>query len=242
MTILIGSARIDERGKISGGRAGDQKQTSSANDTKGEVSMQKFYAHSKGWYIIRPVSVEHAELLAESMTRACNNRHIGYDQGQRLGIIVYGTRTDFDTECDCSSLVRQCIREATGKDPGNFNTASERTYILNLKELFRDAGAYISQEKTPLYNGDILVTKTKGHTVIVVGGNQRTSEGGCYPRYTGSSSSIVVALTAVGERDTSKDHRAKIAAMNGIENYKFTADQNLKMVKMLKDGVLKKSN
>ena len=241
MAILIGSARIDERGKISGGRAGDQKQTSSANDTKGEVSIQKFYIHSKGWYIIRAVSAEHATLLAESMTRACNNRHIGYDQLQRLGIIVYGTKTDFDTECDCSSLVRQCIREATGKDPGNFNTATERDYILKMKWLFRDAGAYISQEKTPLYNGDILVTKTKGHTVIVVGGNQRTSEGGCYPRYDGSSSSIVVALTAVGERDISKAHRAKIAVANCIENYKFTAEQNLKMVQMLKDGVLKKA-
>ena len=39
-TIMIGSARINERGKLSGGVAGDQKQVSSANDTKGEVSMQ----------------------------------------------------------------------------------------------------------------------------------------------------------------------------------------------------------
>ena len=42
-TIMIGSARINERGKLSGGVAGDQKQVSSANDTKGEVSMQPFY-------------------------------------------------------------------------------------------------------------------------------------------------------------------------------------------------------
>ena len=31
-TIMIGSARIDERGKLSGGSVGDQKQTSSANE------------------------------------------------------------------------------------------------------------------------------------------------------------------------------------------------------------------
>ena len=36
MATIIGSARIDENGKISGGIAGDQKQTSSANDTVGE--------------------------------------------------------------------------------------------------------------------------------------------------------------------------------------------------------------
>ena len=58
MAIMIGSARIDERGKISGGSAGDQKQKSLTNDTVGEVSMQTMYTHSKGWYIIRPRSEE----------------------------------------------------------------------------------------------------------------------------------------------------------------------------------------
>ena len=37
--VKIGSARIDERKKISGGKAGDQ--------TKSEVSMQDFYQHPK---------------------------------------------------------------------------------------------------------------------------------------------------------------------------------------------------
>lgn len=36
MAIIIGSARIDERGKASGGKAGDQKQTSGTYDTKGK--------------------------------------------------------------------------------------------------------------------------------------------------------------------------------------------------------------
>ncbi len=35
--------------------------------------------------------------------------------------------------------------------------------------------SYISQAKTPVYNDDVLVTKTKGHTVIVVSGNPRTT-------------------------------------------------------------------
>lgn len=41
MSIMVGSARIDERGNASGGAAGDQKQTSAKNDLTGEVSMQK---------------------------------------------------------------------------------------------------------------------------------------------------------------------------------------------------------
>ena len=65
-TIYVGSARIDERGKLSGGQAGDQKQTSSTNDTKGEVAMQPFYVHSKGWYILRPKKIPVANKMAKS--------------------------------------------------------------------------------------------------------------------------------------------------------------------------------
>ena len=90
MAIMIGSARIDEHGRLSGGAAGDQKQASAVNDTTGEVSMQKMYTHSKGWYILRPKNPDHAELIAGKMVQACNNANIGYDQGNRLGVITYG--------------------------------------------------------------------------------------------------------------------------------------------------------
>lgn len=46
MAVIIGSARIDERGKASGGKAGDQ--------TGKEVSTQNWYKHSKGWVLLRP--------------------------------------------------------------------------------------------------------------------------------------------------------------------------------------------
>lgn len=240
MGIVVGSARIDENGKVSGGAAGDQKQASSANDTIGEVSMQAMYAHSKGWYISRPKLVEHANAIAERMVKACNNPNIGYNQGKRLGIVTYGTGSKTKTECDCSSLVRECVKEATGKDPGNFTTANE-VAKLEATGLFESKVAYVSQEKTPVYNGDVLTTKTKGHTVIVVGGNQRSTASGFYPKYTGTSGSIIVALAAVGEADTSKKHRAKIAAANGIANYSYTADQNTRMVNLMKAGKLKKA-
>ncbi len=181
MAIMIGSARIDERGKISGGSAGDQKQKSLTNDTVGEVSMQTMYTHSKGWYIIRPKSVSHAKLIAEKMITACNNINLGYDQGNRLGVIKYGIATATKTECDCGTLVRECIREATGKDPGNFTTVNEAA-VLAATGLFEDKIPYVSQTKTPVYNGDILVTRSKGHTVIVVSGSPRSSGSG----YTGA--------------------------------------------------------
>ncbi|MCD7734526.1 MAG: peptidoglycan-binding protein [Clostridiales bacterium] len=174
MAIYIGSARHDENGAYSGGAAGDQLQTSSTNDKAGEVSMQAMYTHSKGWYILRLVSVDHANDLAYLMTQACNNSCIGYDQGNRLAIISAGISTTKKTECDCSSLVRACVIKATGADPGNFTTANEATKLA-ATGLFEEKVAYVSQAKTPVYNGDILVTKTKGHTVIVVSGNPRTA-------------------------------------------------------------------
>jgi peptidoglycan hydrolase-like protein with peptidoglycan-binding domain len=162
MGIIIGSARCDENGKCSGGMVGDQ--------TGKEVSTQNFYVSSKGWYILRPKNIAHANAIASKMSQACNNDNIGYDQNNRLGIIKYGTNTTTKTECDCSSLVRQCIKEATGKDVGNFTTANEAT-ILENSGLFIEKIAYTSS--TPIYNGDILITKTKGHTAVVVSGNPR---------------------------------------------------------------------
>lgn len=163
-TMMIGHASRDENGKYSGGKVGDQ-------DGK-EVCTRSYYLHSKGWYLLRPKSVAHANAIAEAMLGACNNGNLGYDQSNRLGVIKYGTKTTVKTECDCSSLVRQCVKEGTGVDAGNFNTSNEKSMLLKTG-LFEDAIAVTSS--TVMYNGDILVTKTKGHTVIVVSGNPRTS-------------------------------------------------------------------
>ena len=167
----IGSARLDERGKISGGKAGDQKQ-SSVPDYIGEVSQQKFYIHKKGWYILRPKSPEIASRIANAMITACNNPHLGYNQNNRLGIIKYGTSSNVNTECDCSSLVRECVKEATGKDPGNFNTSNEVAALM--KTGLFDLIEY--RNTMPLCAGDILVTKTKGHTAIVTKGDKSNIE------------------------------------------------------------------
>lgn len=235
MSIVIGSARSDENGKYKNGKAGDQKQKSSTNDTKGEVSLQAMYTHSKGWYVIRPKDINLASALANAMKTACNNIHIGYDQNNRQGIMKYGVETTTDTECDCSSLVRCCIKHVSGIDVGNFTTADEKS-VLEKSGMFEKAFAYTS--KTPVYNGDVLVTKTKGHTVIVVSGNPRQTATAYYPQYTGTSSSIIDALKAVGVSDTSLTHRKKIALANGFTSYSGKATENIKLLVLLKAGKL----
>lgn len=173
MGYIIGSARIDERGKLSGGSAGDQKQ-GAVPDRRGEVSMQDFYMHKKGWVILRPRKAAHAVEIAKAMERACNNANLGYDQAGRLGVVKYGTGSSVRTECDCSSLVRQCVKEGTGTDPGNFTTADEVSKLLytGLFDRIPFRGADM------LWIGDILVTKVKGHTAIVTG-MEKGATGGC---------------------------------------------------------------
>lgn len=169
MDIILGSARIDENGHARGGAAGDQKQTGT-NDYRGEVSMQPFYVHSKGWLIFRTKDEDQALHLAKAMRRACNNPNIGYDQDQRDGVVIHGTATKVKTECDCSSLVRRCIIEATGKDPGNIRTISMPVMLAKTR-LFEPAITY--KDGVKVCTGDILVTKTSGHTVICVEGYDR---------------------------------------------------------------------
>lgn len=182
MAIIVGSARIDERGKLSGGQLGDQKQMSSTNDTKGEVSMQAMYNHSKGLYILRPIEVNVANKIAEAMIIACNNPNIGYDQGKRVGVVTNGVASKVKTGADCSTLVRACCKYA-GFDPGNFSTADEAN-VLEKSGRFEKRIAYVSQAKTPVYNGDVLVTKTKGHTMIVVKGSPRPTQTNSYSKVT----------------------------------------------------------
>lgn len=164
--ILIGSARIDENGKATGGKGGDQKQKSTPDYT-GEVSVQEFYVHSKSWIILRAKDKETALKLAEAMLFACNNKNVGYNQIERAQIITYGTKSHAPCNCDCGTLVRECVIEAAGVDPGNFTTANEVNALMKTG-LFDNLGEYKPLMK--LYDGDILTTKTKGHTAIVVAG------------------------------------------------------------------------
>lgn len=160
MAVIIGSARSDERGKLKGGKAGDQ--------TGKEVSTQAFYMHSKGWVGLRAKDPNLASKLAKAMKLACDNNHIGYDQSQRLGAYNNGINTTIDTETDCSALVRVCLTYC-GVKVGNFNTASAVSVIM-ATGLFEKVTV---KSVNDVRDGDILCTKVKGHIVIVISGAPR---------------------------------------------------------------------
>lgn len=166
MAVKIGSARIDENGKAHGGKAGDQ--------TGREVSTQSWYRHNKGWRVLRAKDPAVAERIAQDMQFACDNRNIGYDQYQRDTLFTVSKPYDFNCrrvttpcETDCSALVRVCVNYA-GVKVGNFRTPDEAAKLLATGAFVELKGSKYTDQSAYLGRGDILVTRTQGHTVVVL--------------------------------------------------------------------------
>lgn len=165
-TVYIGSARIDERGRASGGQAGDQ--------TGKEVSTQNWYDHSKGWIVLRPKDGAKAQKIAKGMRSACDNPNIGYDQtnNQSLWNLVKDkgfdpAKADKPCETDCARLVRVCCAYA-GIMADDFYTATEATVLMRTGEFIKLTDSKYTDAPDYLGAGDILVTRSKGHTVVVL--------------------------------------------------------------------------
>lgn len=180
MAVIIGSARIDENGTAHGGRAGDQ--------TGKEVSTQNWYLSSKGWRVFRAKDPAQAEKIAQAMEAACANAHIGYDQYERgtlykaaeaVGFDI--SRVTVDCETDCSALVRVCCAYAGIMVP-NFRTPDEPQKLLDSGAFIELKGTKYTDASDYLRRGDILDTKTQGHTVVVLSNG---SKAGSEPRLPG---------------------------------------------------------
>ena len=163
MSTAIGHAVANENGTATGGKPGNQNGK--------ELRFQNYYNHAKGWNLIRPKDQIIALKLAISMTYAVNNENIGYCQSTRSGLqnalaaIGYKAIAAVSAPCntDCSALVRACCWVA-GVKVGAFNTSNELKVLLATGEFVQ----ITSWNEKDLRAGDILVTKTKGHTAMVV--------------------------------------------------------------------------
>ena len=166
-TVYIGNAVGNEKGTATGGEPGNQNGK--------ELRIQAWYKNKKGWRVFRPISDEVAEKLVYDMTAACNNKNIGYSQGTRRNTLYTASKphgfdcakVDTPCDCDCSSLVRVCV-SYTGIKINDFNTASEPTRLLATGAFIEMVGTEYTDSSKKLKAGDILCTKTKGHTAIVL--------------------------------------------------------------------------
>ncbi len=174
MAVKIGSARSSYGNTAPGDQNGGR-----------EVSAQDYYVHSKGWVVIRAKEARLREKIAAAMERACSNNDIGYSQGSRNTLYNDVRQFNFDpakttkkVNTDCSALVRVCCAYA-GIAVGDFNTASETSALMATGkfEKFTDSAHCKSSKR--LLRGDILNTRSKGHTVVVLdNGSEAGTESG----------------------------------------------------------------
>lgn len=158
MTRYVVGACIDERGRASGGKAGDQ--------THREVCVHTL-ASSGAWSrILRPP--RNASIIVKQAYAAAANDHIGYDQSQRTTLYAAAQKVGFDlsaiktnVETDCSALVAVLCNAAGFKVSKDMYTGNERSALAAVG--FKD----MPYSEAALQPGDILWRS--GHTVVYVG-------------------------------------------------------------------------
>lgn len=127
MSVKIGHASIDENGKISGGKAGDQ--------TGKEVCVRDWY--NKPWNVMLICTDKTLAAQAAAYMKAiCEDDDFGYDQSQRttgyLAIVKAGKKVEKATasEFDCSSLVASCYKLAGLDISYSLTTSTLRKALL----------------------------------------------------------------------------------------------------------------
>ena len=171
MAVLIGSAR-SSYGNTS---PGDQHNGL-------EVSTQNWYLHSKGWYVLRAKDAAAREKIAVAMERACANNNIGYSQPTRNTLYndvkPYGfdpAKTTKKVNTDCSALVRVCVNFA-GITVGDFITSNEVRVLMATGAFDKFTDNAHCKRDDYLLRGDILDTRTKGHTVVVLSNGAKAGD------------------------------------------------------------------
>lgn len=178
---MIANSGHDEKGRYTGGQAGDQTGT--------EWQVRSWYQYSKGWNcVLRYPDIKVGEKIAELAKETANNDNIGYDQGQRLTFWYALEKAKYKPEniknkceADCSAGVTAIVK-AVGylKDIQPLKDLSITNYTGSMKTNFRAAGfdvlidqKYLTSDKY-LLPGDILLNE-KHHTCINLDYGSETS-------------------------------------------------------------------
>lgn len=165
--VSCGWASIDERGKASGGKAGDQ--------TGKEVKVGNWYYFNQTM-VFRWKDRTLAEKYAKIIKAFCSNDNIGYDQSERTTLFNIlkaanwkYTKVTKPVECDCSELVACAINCTVEKEvvpswiyTGNLATLLERTGLFGTAL----TGEKYCKSNEYLATGDIV--NAPNHHVISV--------------------------------------------------------------------------
>lgn len=165
MAIKCGWASQDERGKASGGKAGDQ--------TGREVKVGNWYSFGQN-VVLRFKDRDKAKKAAACMKDLCEKNYVGYDQSQRttlwdkLKALKWNyKKLKTPVETDCSALIAVCVNAAGIK-------ISKNCWTGNLKAACKETGEftvlidkkYITSDKY-LKVGDIILNE-KAHVIMAL--------------------------------------------------------------------------
>lgn len=221
MSILIGHASIDERGKANGGAAGDQ--------TGKEVCVRSWY--NSGWNVVlRPKSTTVAEKMASACEILCNGNLVGYDQYQRntlwdelakVGWNPSALKTKCETDCSAfmTALAKIAGIEVQRVSLGNgqYNAPVTQT----MRTAFGNTGSFevLTDGKYPtsdsyLKRGDILVRES-GHTAMALGNGALS----------GSANTAVQAPASAAAKEIKATEAAHYFDKSLAGTYKCTASE-----------------
>ena len=181
MTIKCGWASIDEHGKASGGKPGDQ--------TGKEVKIGNWYNFGQD-VVIRAKSAKVAAKMAKACKSMCRGNYVGYDQGpdQRTTLYEQLEKLKWDysklkkrCETDCSAFMA-CVARCAGVK------VSKNIWTGNMVAAFKATGKfkiltsakYLTSDKY-LKTGDIIVNQAT-HTIMALeDGSKAKGYTGTYP-------------------------------------------------------------
>lgn len=205
MAIKCAWASIDERGKTTGGKAGDQ--------TKKEIKIGTWYQFGQN-VILRPKTTATANKIASNAKAIANNDNIGYDQSNRKSLYnawkEYGitkSPVGIKTKCetDCSAMVAACMISAGAKvSPdcwtGNLRAAAVKTEKFNV---LKDS-KYLTSDAY-LKKGDIILNE-RAHVIVALESGSKVTV-----KKTKSTGTSKTATTKNAKRKT-----GKVVARSGV--------------------------
>lgn len=219
--MTISNCGSDERGKYSGGQAGDQ--------TRREWYVRSWW--NAGWNVVlRHPDAKTRNLIADMARKAAENNLIGYDQSQRLTFWEHLKASNYDPaqitiacEADCSSGVAAIVKGA-GYRLGNIamQNVSTSIYTGNERAALQAAGftaLYDSKYLTSdayLLAGDILLNERSHTTINLTNGSRSGGSSVSIPSSSPSSAGSIAVDGSWGQATTRAVQRALGTPIDGI--------------------------
>lgn len=168
--------------------------------------------------------------------------HYGADVKE--GMTITEAQAEAYLKADCASAVNAVNALNRNFNQNQFDALVSFTYNCgagNLRTLCKNRTIEEIGDKIVLYNkasGKVLkgLVRRRAEEQELY---KKDSKEAYFPKYTGTTSSIVAALQAV-KVDSNYSYRSKIAKANGISAYIGSAKQNTTMLNLLKNGTLKR--